>query len=231
MDDLAGSPELARLSAEVAKYADRLVAFGQLPWFGGNNSVRIGDRLLITRTSTVRGAREGRSQTVLTGIFEDDEQTPWASTALPIHRAIYKATDAQAVIHAHPYHATLLSFFVDAIEPIDENGRIYLGDRVDVVAAPQRNGWNLVADELAAALGRAPVVVLKWHGTFAIGASLSEALHAARAIEDAARFIVDVPKLKRSFGAPRHLPTEAAGILGGEGTRTPPPAGVRPPGP
>jgi L-fuculose-phosphate aldolase len=206
------------VAEQVLGYARRLVDLGQLPWFGGNNSVRMGDQLLITRTSLL-GGREGNRQTVVTGIFEDDDATPWASSALPIHRAIYRTTSAKAIVHAHPYHATLLTFFRDSIEPIDENGLIYLGSRVAVIAAPKRNAWNLVADELAAGIGEAGVVMLRWHGSFAAGDTLDQAMHKARAVEDAARFIIDVPRLEQWMGSPTMPPAEAAREIGGDGTR------------
>jgi len=206
-------------AADVVGYARRLVDLGQLPWFGGNNSIRLDDdRLLITKTSLL-GGREGDAQTVVTGIDADDDATPWASSALPIHRAIYRTTGAQAIVHAHPYHATLLTFFRDAIEPIDENGLIYLGPRVEVVAAPKRNAWNLVAEELAAGLASSRVVMLKWHGSFAIGDTIGEAMHQARAVEDAARFIVDVPRMATYLGPPAMPPADAAAEIGGDGTR------------
>jgi L-fuculose-phosphate aldolase len=180
--------------------------------------VRLGDQLLITKTSLL-GGREGDTQTVVTGIYEDDDATPWASSALPIHRAIYRTTSANAVVHAHPYHATLLTFFRDAIEPIDENGLIYLGPKVAVIAAPMRNAWNLVADELARGIAEAGVVMLKWHGSFAAGDTLDQAMHKARAVEDAARFLIDVPRVGQWLGPATMPPAEAAAEMGGEGTR------------
>jgi hypothetical protein len=48
---------------------------------------------------------------------------------------------------------------------------------------------------------------------------MGEAIHQARAIEDAARFIVDVPRLEPLLGRATMPPAEVASEIGGEGTR------------
>ena len=64
----------------------------------------------------------------------------------------------------------------------------------------------------------------KWHGSFASGATLHEAMHATRAVDHAAEFCIRVRELERTFGAPATLPTTVAAELGGAGTRVLPPA-------
>ena len=70
-----------------------------------------------------------------------------ASSALAIHRAIYKGTAAQAIIHAHPRNATLLSFFTGRDRPGRREWGALPGAGARVVAAPELMGWNLVAEE------------------------------------------------------------------------------------
>jgi L-fuculose-phosphate aldolase len=214
----------ASVAEEIAYFSRRLVELDLVEWYGGNLSVRLGDDLVISRTLSSKGRDEGES-VVRTGIFEDDEGTPWASSALAIHRAVYRRTDAQAVMHAHPRDATLLSFFLDEIVPVDENGLLYVGPSVKVVAAPELYGWNLVADELAAGLVDRKAVMLKWHGSFTKGASLAEAFHATRAVDHAAEFVLRLRRYAPYFETVEHLPVRAAGVLGGAGTRILPPDG------
>lgn len=215
-----------RIAEEIDFFARRLVDLDLLEWYGGNISVRLGDDLLINQTRAISPER-GAMPAARTGICRDDENTPWASSALAIHRAIYRRTDAQVVIHAHPRHATLLSFFVDEIVPVDENGMLYVGPGVKVVAAPELYGWNLVADELAEALLDRKAVVLKWHGSFAVGQTLDEAMHATRGLNHAAEFILRLKQHAAHFDRIEHLPDKAATVMGGEGTRVLPPAGER----
>lgn len=212
----------ARLAAEIDFFAQRLVDLDLLEWYGGNISVRLDDDLLINRTRAIATDR-GAMPVVRTGIFTDDENTPWASSALAIHRAIYRHTDAQAIIHAHPRHATLLSFFVDEIVPVEENGFLYIGPGARVIAAPERFGWNLVADDLAHALRDRKAVMLKWHGSFVKGQTLDEAMHATRGLNHAAEFVLRLHQHTPYFPSIQHLPTTVSPVMGGEGTRLLPP--------
>ena len=212
----------AALAEEIDFFARELVALDLLEWHGGNISVRRGDDLLINRTRAI-GSERGSMPVVRTGIDRDDERTPWASSALAIHRAIYRRTDAQAIIHAHPRSAVLLSLFEDEIAPIEENGRLYLGDGARVVTAPELFGWNLVADELADALTDRKTVVLRWHGSFAIGPTLDDAMHATRALEHTAEYVIRFRQAAPHFGPHRPLPTNVATVMGGDPARLLPP--------
>ncbi|GIT09406.1 MAG: hypothetical protein CM1200mP30_30360 [Pseudomonadota bacterium] len=51
-----------------------------------------------------------------------------------MHRAIYRKTDAKAIIHAHPYHASLLSFYIDEIRPLMKMDYSIWGERLKGVA-------------------------------------------------------------------------------------------------
>jgi L-fuculose-phosphate aldolase len=216
--------EPERLAEEIDFFARKLVDLDLLEWFGGNISVRIGERDLLINRTRAAGADLGSMPVVRTGIDRDDESTPWASSALAIHRAIYRKTDARAIIHAHPRDAVLLSFFEDEIVPIDENGRLYLGLKgAKVVAAPEVFGWNLVADDLADALVDRKAVVLRWHGSFAIGQTLDDALHATRGLNNAAEYILRFRQAAPHFGPAKHLPQTVSPIMGGDPSRLLPP--------
>ena len=69
----------------------------------GNLSIRMGDRLIITRRGSNLGALQEKDL-VETGINKNDRATPMASVELPVHRAIYQNTQARAIVHAHPTH-------------------------------------------------------------------------------------------------------------------------------
>jgi L-fuculose-phosphate aldolase len=213
----------AAIAEEIDFFARKLVDLDLLEWFGGNISVRSGDDLLINRTRA-HGTDLGSMPIIRTGIDHDDANTPFASSALAIHRAIYRRTNAQAIIHAHPRDAVLLSFFEDEIMPIDENGLLYLGlNGAKVVAAPEIFGWNLVADDLADALVDRKAVVLRWHGSFAIGPTLDEALHVTRGLNNAAEYILRFRQTAPHFGPAKHMPEKVSPIMGGDPARLLPP--------
>jgi len=70
----------------------------------GDMSIRLGDRLIITRRGCRLGCLE-EHDLIETGITKNDRSTPLASTELAVHRAIYQQTSALAIVHAHPPHA------------------------------------------------------------------------------------------------------------------------------
>ncbi|MBN1953715.1 MAG: aldolase [Anaerolineae bacterium] len=164
-----------------------LYVAGMTSSHGGNVSVRQGDRLLIKR----RGAMLGRLQPadlVQTGLFDDDQNTPDCSSELIVHRAIYRATSALAVVHAHPRTAVALSFSRDVIVPVDSEGAYILGP-VPVVAVERPSGSPELAQAVAAALCERPVVVVRSHGSFASGETLEQAFQRTSVLEEACEII------------------------------------------
>ena len=203
--------ELEQVAAEMGVYSDLLVASGLLHLKGGNHSVRCGsdgNELIITRTGSFK--RDLVPERLIRAPIYSDDPVPNASSVLSMHRAIYRKTDAQAIIHAHPYHPALLSFYVDEFSPVDENGLIYLGPLVRVVAAREFKGWAAADEPMADALAECSVAILKWHGTFAIGDSLAQAFHNTQAVESAARFYLDTWRLRGQLGEPELAPYVAA---------------------
>ena len=80
----------------------------------GNLSIRMGDRLIITRRGSNLGYLQ-ENDLIETGINKNDRWTPLASIELPVHRAIYQTTQARAIVHAHPVHVVALSMAVKEI--------------------------------------------------------------------------------------------------------------------
>lgn len=161
--------ELIRTFREVGR--DIFVA-GLTTSHGGNMSIKDGGRIIITRRGSMLG-RLTEDDLIETGAApcEADER---CSRELVVHRAIYAATDAKAIVHAHPPHTVARSFGADTISPADSEGLYILGD-VPVVISTQTIASAEAGDVLASALTGAPVAVLRTHGPFAKGASLEEA--------------------------------------------------------
>ncbi len=160
---------------------------GLITSHGGNLSMRIGDRILITR----RGAMLGRlkeGDVVETALDGEDHNAALASRELIVHQAIYRQTGAGAVVHAHPSYAVVLSLQGGPIVPVDSEGAYLLGP-IPVVAAHQTVGSPEVAQILPPHLLGSPVVMLKGHGSFAIGQTLEEALMWTSTLEAASRIL------------------------------------------
>ena len=99
----------------------------------GNLSIRLGNRIIITRRGSRLGSLE-ENDLIETGLTKNERATPLASEELPVHRAVYQQT-AQAIVHAHPFHAVALSLAVPEIVPSDADGLSMVG-QIPVL------GWN-----------------------------------------------------------------------------------------
>lgn len=158
-------------------------AVGRMLWeaglvssHGGNMSVPLPDgALLITRTGAMLG-RLDDGDLVTVSADGSSEGEPSMDTAA--HRAVYDATAAGAVLHAHPRHAIALSLVADTVEPADAEGKLRLGS-VPVVEAE----W------VAEALRDRPIVLARGHGSYARGDDLWQALQWTSILEESAQVL------------------------------------------
>jgi len=164
---------------------------------GGNLSVRLGDRVVIKR----RGAMLGRLKAgdlIETGLEKPDSGVVLASTELVVHRAIYLATPALAVVHAHPRTAIALSLSREEIVPIDNEGS-YLLHKVPVVAAEFASGSAEMVERLPAALREYKIVMLRGHGCFSTGQTLEEAFQWVSCLEESCQIILAAKTIDEPF--------------------------------
>ena len=170
-----------------------LMASGLLTLHAGNLSVRRNGRVFITRTGSSLG-HLGAGDVVETPLGRGQRPHPRASMELPTHLAIYEATGAGAVLHAHPPSAIALSFVADRIVPMDSEGAITLRE-VPVIRARNVVASPEVARRAAALLKDHRVVVVATHGSFAVGQSLEEALSVTTTLEMSAKIALMVRAL------------------------------------
>ena len=149
---------------------------------GGNISIRDGVDMWITGTGTMLGRLQERHISFVHTDGRHEGPPPSSDTLL--HSTIYAVTGAGAVVHAHPRHATALSFDSDLFVPGDLEGTLHLRD-VPIV----ENGPHALA-QIAAALQARVVVVLRGHGAYARGQTTWEALHWITALEESAHIAV-----------------------------------------
>ena len=153
---------------------------------GGNMSVRLGDRLIITR----RGSQLGQltnEDLVETGLYEDDSHIMLTSSEVPVHRAIYLSTAALAIIHAHPRTAIALSLLEDEIVPVDVEGS-YLLHKVPVVSSEIASGMQL-ASVVSTSLKQYKIIMVRGHGCFAIGQLLEEAYQWVSCLDESSQVL------------------------------------------
>jgi L-fuculose-phosphate aldolase len=165
------------------KVGNALYTRGLVSSSSGNLSMRMGDRLIITRRGCNLGALQEKDL-IETGINKNDRATPLASVELPVHRAIYQNTQARAIVHAHPTHVVVLSMIEKAIRSN------YLAEFCALNSVPVI-GWGMavkaggLSDQIAEALKNNHIIAVHGHGSFATGSLLDEGLNSTTGLEEA----------------------------------------------
>ncbi|MFE0103049.1 class II aldolase/adducin family protein [Streptomyces sp. NPDC059009] len=165
--------ELDRAWAELVATARRTVADGLVVGTSGNVSVRVGDTVLVTPSGV---PYDRLNHTDLTAVDLHGERrlgklTP--TSELPMHLAIYRSTDAAAVVHTHAAHATAVSALVPELPPIHYMAGA-LGGPVRV-AKYALYGTDELAENMLHALTDRTACLLQNHGTMAYGTTLAQA--------------------------------------------------------
>ena len=149
---------------------------------GGNLSVRVPGGMWITGTGTMLGRLRERH---ISFVHQDGRhEGPSPSSDSLLHSTIYAVTGAGAVVHAHPHHATALSFDLDLFKPPDFEGQLHLTDVPVIEQGPMQ------VERIAGALQSRLVCVLRGHGAYASGGTAWEALHWITALEESAHIEV-----------------------------------------
>ncbi|MCX5383202.1 class II aldolase/adducin family protein [Streptomyces sp. NBC_00083] len=159
--------------AQLVDTARRTAAEGLVVGTSGNVSVRLGDLVLVTPTG-VPYDRLGPADTVAVDL--EGRQvlgTLRPTSELPMHLAVYRATDARAVVHTHAVHATAVSTLVPEL-PLVHYMAAALGGPVRVAPYAVYGSEELAGNMLAALEGRTGCL-LQNHGTVTYGAGLDQA--------------------------------------------------------
>jgi L-fuculose-phosphate aldolase len=155
---------------------------------GGNMSVRMGDRIIITRTGAMLGHLT-ETDLIETGLEENDSNVMLASSELVVHCAIYKNTSALAIVHVHPPHAVALSLVEqDEIIPVCNEGS-YCFKKIPIIQTELTTGSKEVAKLASHWLREYKLIMLRGHGCFSTGPVLEEAYQWCVSLEEACRVL------------------------------------------
>jgi len=170
---------------EISKFGKKLVNFGLAGAHFGNISVRTGDKILITRSGSMLDELN-ENEVVEVNLDSASPMVSGASVETTVHRAIYQKTPALAVIHAHSTFAIVQSMLSKSnlLIPEDCESKYFLGEIPIIAGEP---GSDKLAENAAKALRNHKGVIVKGHGTFAIGKNLGEAYAVASSIEQVCR--------------------------------------------
>jgi L-fuculose-phosphate aldolase len=174
-----------------------LYVAGMVSSHGGNISIRLGDHVVIKRRGAMLGQLKPHDL-VETRIDKNDSGVVLASTELLAHRTIYQTTPALAIVHCHPRTAIAFSLSRDEIVPID-NEASYLLKKVPVITEEFASGTPEMANKLAKALESYKIVMLRGHGSFAIGQTLDEAFHWSSTLEESCQIALYAKLINEPF--------------------------------
>jgi L-fuculose-phosphate aldolase len=152
----------------------------------GNISLRHGDGMLITPTSTPYEAMKPE-QIVYMHLDGNHDPAQRPSSEWRFHRDILKArSDVQAIVHAHPPYSTMLAIMGMEIPPVHYMVAVAGGDTIR--CAPYATfGTQELSEHAVRALEGRMACLLAHHGMIAVGPSLPKAMWLAVEVETLAR--------------------------------------------
>ena len=154
----------------------------------GNLSVRIGDKMLITRRGSFLGDLKDHDF-ILLDIKRESLLDERASSELVVHREVYLKTQKRAVVHAHPVSVVKLSFEKDLIMPKDSEGEELLNS-VKVIPKLPSGSYEL-AREVAKILSTSKLVVVRGHGVFSADTDAFYAYSHISVLEHSCKILLD----------------------------------------
>ena len=162
-------------------YGRRMAADGLALGTGGNLSCRVGGLVAITPRGVGYDVMEPEHICIV-GLDGTEVDAPLGpSSELPMHLAVYRVTEAAAVVHTHSDYATALGTLVDELPPIHYLIALLGGPvRVAPYATP---GSVELAGHMARALEGRSAVLLGNHGAITIGDTLDQAYSRALLLE------------------------------------------------
>ncbi|MFK4149033.1 class II aldolase/adducin family protein [Streptomyces sp. NPDC004065] len=200
-----GEEEL-RAWRELVATARRTVADGLVVGTSGNVSARVGETVLVTPSGV---PYDRLTPDDVTGVGLDGRQvlgTLVPTSELPLHLAVYRTTDARAVVHTHAVHATAVSTLVPEL-PLIHYMAAALGGPVRVAPYATYGTEELARNMLRALAGRSGCL-LQNHGTVTYGATLDQAYDRTAQLEWMCRLWLtasSVPGLSPALLTPQQL--------------------------
>lgn len=164
----------------------------------GNMSVRVEDQIYITRTRSMLGRLKKEDMVKVPMEKIGKNVLKKASTETPVHIHIYKNTNAKAVLHAHPPYSVLLSVITKSeyLVPIDWEGRLIL-KTIPFIRVGEDEEQEKKGKKISDSLKNNNIVVVRGHGSFAIGDSLEEAYMYTMSLESSCFFLYHLEILMR----------------------------------
>lgn len=174
---------MAKLENDMIRWGKMLFERRLISGWGGNLSCRSGkNNFLITGQHAPLAFLTPRDLVRLNSAGRPVRKEQRASSETPMHMAVYAGTDAQAIVHAHPPMVLAFSLTHESFVPVSFEEKYTIGE-VPIIAqdTPTVTKPEKVVEELR----YHPVVIVKGHGTVAIGKTFQEAFLLTDLLEEA----------------------------------------------
>ena len=171
------------LEREIIQWGKLLFERRLISGWGGNLSCRHGeDKFLITGQHAPLGFLTTKHLVRIDRDGRPGEEGQRPSSETPMHLAIYGGTDAQVIVHTHPPMVVAFSLTHETFVPISFEEKYTIGE-VPIIFhdTPTVTQPEKVVSELK----YHPVIILKGHGTVAIGKDFEEAFLLTDLLEEA----------------------------------------------
>ncbi len=179
---------------EIFKYSQRLYSKGLVSATGGNISMKLGDRILITASNISLGDIE-LEEIVLCDLegnllYSDTLLKP--SKEINLHIAVYKhRPEIKAVLHAHPSYATAFSLLDEKLILFSQTAKSKLRN-VEIISQAQAGSLELASNVEYAVKQYTSTnnFLMKGHGILSLGLSVKECFEHTELLEDASKIAI-----------------------------------------
>ncbi len=174
---------MAKLESEMIRWGKLLFERRLISGWGGNLSCRAGkNNFLITGQHAPLAFLTTKDLVKIDAKGKALKPNQKASSETPMHLAVYRGTDAQAIVHVHPPMVLAFSLSHESFVPVSFEEKYTIGE-VPIIA--QDTPTVTKPGKLVEALKYSPVAIIKGHGTVAIGKTFEEAFLFTDLLEEA----------------------------------------------
>lgn len=174
---------MSKFEREIIQWGKLLFERHLISGWGGNLSYRAGkDQFVITGQHAPLGFLTAKDLVRIDAAGKPLNEQQRASSETPMHVAVYAATDAQAIVHVHPPMVLAFSLTHESFLPVSFEEKYTIGE---VPIIPQDTPTVTKPEILVEELKYHPVVIIKGHGTVAIGKNFQEAFLLTDLLEEA----------------------------------------------
>lgn len=174
---------MKKIEREIIYFGKLLFERRLISGWGGNLSCRLAkEQFLITGQHAPVGFLKIQDLVRIDSKGKPLRKTQHPSSETTLHLAAYKGTEAKAIVHAHPPKVLAFSLSHASFVPVSFEEKYTIGE---IPVLPQETPTVTDTAGVVEELKLRPIVILRGHGTVAIGKDLKEAFLLTDLLEEA----------------------------------------------